>query len=62
MDKLEMRWLHDTFDKPDEISENALLVQCMRDGRAIHQPLILQFRSGGLWQDVKYQNPDKELP
>ena len=56
---IELRWLHDPFEKADEISEHAVLV---RDKNGEHRPLILQYREKQLlpseyeyqWETVKY--------
>jgi len=67
---IELRWLHDTFDKAEDISEHAVLV---RDKHGNHRPLILQYRDDYIdrylelphekpWITVKCYNPPKDKP
>jgi len=64
---IELRWLHDPFKTPDEISPNAVLVQDPKE-RGVFIPLILQYRESipvssadfgynyiSTWKDVPYE-------
>ena len=63
---IELRWLHDPFEKAEDISEDAILV---RDKNGDHRPLILQYREKELipgqyeyyWETVKYVR-DEDKP
>ena len=61
---IELRWLHDTFEDLEGISDHAVIV---RDKKNNHRPLILQYRDNYIarylelphekpWITVEYEN------